>query len=363
MPDAPSFRILDAALNRATEGLRVVEDYARFVLDDAHLSRHLKELRHELAAAASEAIPLADRHAMRDTPGDVGTAIATDSEAARTDARHVCRANCERVKQSLRTLEEFGKCLDLPPADGSVAPKSFALQMESLRYRFYGIEAALTRTSQPTLEGVRLCVLVDGRDSLEEFDSLIGELTAAGVGMIQLRDKQLDDRSLLARASMLARGGSNPPSGPRPVTIINDRPDIAAIAKADGVHLGQDDLPLAEARRILGPGKLIGVSTHSIEQARAAVLAGADYLGAGPTFPSRTKSFDEFPGLDYLRQVAADIRLPTFAIGGIDATNIDAVLNTGIGRVAISSAVTGAVDPAATVRAFQSQLAARATDI
>ena len=139
-------------------------------------------------------------------------------------------------------------------------------------------------------------------------------LVEAGVGMIQLRDKQLDDRELVDRARLLAaarRAGTA-----ERCAIINDRADIAAAVDADGVHVGQEDLTVKDARAIVGTRMLIGVSTHNIEQARAAVLDGANYLGAGPTFASQTKSFDDFAGLDYLREVASEIRLPTFAIGG-----------------------------------------------
>ena len=106
--------------------------------------------------------------------------------------------------------------------------------------------------------------------------------------------------------------------------IVNDRADLAAMVDADGVHLGQDDMPLPDARKVVGCRALIGVSTHSLEQARQAVLEGASYLGCGPTFPSATKSFGEFPGLEFLRQVQREIRLPAFAIGGIGPDNVAA---------------------------------------
>jgi thiamine-phosphate pyrophosphorylase len=128
---------------------------------------------------------------------------------------------------------------------------------------------------------------------------------------------------------------------------VNDRADIAALANADGLHVGQTDLGVRDARRVLGPGRMIGVSTHSLEQARRAVLDGADYLGVGPMFPSGTKSFAEFPGLDFAREVGHEIRLPTLAIGGIDATNVGEVLAAGVGRVAVSSAIVAAPNPAA----------------
>ena len=140
------------------------------------------------------------------------------------------------------------------------------------------------------------------------------------------------------------------------MAIINDRPDVAAAADADGVHLGQDDMSVKDARAIVGPRKLVGVSTHSIEQGRQAVLDGANYIGVGPTFPSVTKQFDAFPGLELLRQVAAEIRLPAFAIGGITAANLSEVRGAGFHRVAVSSAVTQAASPGDAVAALVSGL-------
>ena len=134
-----------------------------------------------------------------------------------------------------------------------------------------------------------------------------------------------------ARFAHARRSPSKPNTGdePRHFAIINDRADIAAAVGADGVHVGQEDLSVKDARAIVGTRMLIGVSTHNIEQARAAVLDGANYLGAGPTFASRTKSFDDFAGLDYLREVSSEIRLPTFAIGGITAENLPSVMAAG----------------------------------
>jgi thiamine-phosphate pyrophosphorylase len=131
---------------------------------------------------------------------------------------------------------------------------------------------------------------------------------------------------------------------------VNDRVDIAAAVVADGVHVGQEDLSVKDARSIVGTRMLIGVSTHNIEQARGAVLDGANYLGAGPTFASRTKSFNDFAGLDYLREVSSEIRLPTFAIGGITAENLPSVMGAGIERVAVGSSVVDSPDAAIAAR-------------
>ncbi|HEV7225806.1 MAG TPA: thiamine phosphate synthase, partial [Pirellulales bacterium] len=129
--------------------------------------------------------------------------------------------------------------------------------------------------------------------------------------------------------------------------IMNDRADLAALAGADGVHVGQDELSVAEARAIVGSAALVGVSTHSLAQARQAVLDGADYLGVGPTFTSATKHFEaaQLTGLDLLRAIAAEIRLPAFAIGGIDRNNLGEVIAAGFSRIAVSGAVAAAADP------------------
>jgi thiamine-phosphate pyrophosphorylase len=330
-------RILDAALNRSGEGLRVVEDFVRFVLDDRFLTGQAKQLRHELTEAAG-AISATERHAARDTAADVGTSISTTQEGERSGAWDVCAASLKRTEQALRSLEEYGKLVD----------GEFATRCEAIRYRLYTLEKALDigRTSRERLAGVMLCVLVDARDSADEFERLVRQLVDAGVGMIQLREKHLDDRELVARARQLRELTR----GTRSLSIINDRSDIATIVAADGVHLGQEDLSVKDARAILGPRPLIGVSTHNIAQARQAVLDGANYLGAGPTFPSQTKAFDDFAGLDYLREVAADIRIPTFAIGGIQVDNLLEVFAAGISRVAVGAAVTEASEPGVAAR-------------
>jgi thiamine-phosphate pyrophosphorylase len=336
-----ALRIIDTALNRAGEGLRVVEDYVRFVLDDPFLTRQTKLLRHELAEAAA-AIPAADRHAARDTVADVGTKISTAAEGRRGDAWDVCAASLKRTEQALRSLEEYGKL-----ADKNIHAE-FAGRCEAIRYRLYTLEKAVDvgRLSRELLEDVRLCVLVDGRDSAADFETVVRALVEAGVGMIQLREKHLDDRELTARARQLCELTRDTPT----LAIINDRADVAAVAGADGVHLGQEDFSVKDARAIVGTRMLVGVSTHNIEQARAAVLDGANYLGAGPTFPSQTKTFDDFAGLEYLRELAAEIRLPTFAIGGIGSDNLPDVLATGISRVAVGAAVTEAREPGVAVR-------------
>jgi thiamine-phosphate pyrophosphorylase len=139
---------------------------------------------------------------------------------------------------------------------------------------------------------------------------------------------------------------------------MNDRPDLAVLTDADGVHVGQEELSVRDARRIVGPSRLVGVSTHTLEQARQAVLDGADYIGVGPVFPSTTKNFTKLAGLDFVRQVAAEITLPAYAIGGITLENLDQVLECGARRVAVSGVICRADNPSEPATEIQRKLEA-----
>ena len=173
-----------------------------------------------------------------------------------------------------------------------------------------------------------------------------------GVDLVQLREKELPDRKLL-RVLEEAREVTRRLGVP---LVVNDRPDLAVLSEADGVHLGQDDLPVQEARRIVGGRLLIGVSTHTLEQVRRAVLEGASYLGVGPTFPSQTKAFEGFAGLEFVRQATAETSLPAFVLGGVTPTNVGEVLAAGGRRVAVSHAICAAEDPRATAARFRALL-------
>ncbi|MDY0166558.1 MAG: thiamine phosphate synthase [Thermoguttaceae bacterium] len=343
----PTFRVIDAAANRAREALRVVEDYLRFILDDRFLTGRCKTLRHDLTAALQR-ISSVHRLAARETQADVGTQLTTAGEAVRTDAAGVLAANFARLQESLRSLEEFGKLAD----------PEFAARIKQLRYSSYTVHRAveITRRSSERLGNARLYVLLDGQASVLELRRLAESLVEAGANVLQLRDKHLPDRELLGRARLLREVTADKAI----LFVMNDRPDLAVLSRADGVHVGQEELPVKDIRQVVGPDMLVGVSTHSIEQARKAVLDGADYIGVGPTFPSGTKRFERFPGIALLRAVSAEIRLPAFAIGGITCDNVGEVVAAGFARVAVSGAVTKVKDPAAAVRELLAKLAPRA---
>ena len=306
--------------------------------------------------------------AARDTLGDVGTGIKTSREQTRLRPIDVVVANCRRVEEALRTLEEFSKLLLGHAADGSVGEEStnsphsrprladphLPAHLEQLRYRLYTVEKALTiaLASRERLAGCDLYLLMT--DSLCHRGSgpAIRQALAAGVRIVQLREKSMTDRQLIEAARRVREWTREADA----LFIMNDRPDLAVLAEADGVHVGQDELSVREARRIVGPQRLVGVSTHTLEQARQAVLDGADYLGVGPCFATSTKSFDQLAGLDFVRQVAAEITLPWFAIGGISLANIAAVRAAGASRVAVSGAICSSPTPGTAVADLIEQL-------
>jgi thiamine-phosphate pyrophosphorylase len=338
-----TLRILDANANRAREALRVMEDYARFILNSSSLSADLKIIRHDLAAALSPILPDAILH--RDTAGDVGTTNKTATEFIREDTDHVVTAAGKRFGEANRCLEEFAKTTD----------PLIAAKLESIRYRFYIVEQTLALTLHTTnrFRAVRLYVLITQAHCAGRPWQLIAEQTiAGGADCLQLREKDLDAGELLVHARefvALCRKHNV-------ISIINDRVDVALSSNADGVHVGQTDLPARDARRIVGHSKIIGVSTHCLDHARQAVLDGADYIGVGPVFRSATKVRDILPGLDYARQVASEITIPAVAIAGINADNIAQVLSTGLRAVAVTAAVTEQPDVAGAARQLKNAI-------
>ncbi len=200
-----------------------------------------------------------------------------------------------------------------------------------------------------------LYAIVDPLDTGRDPAALAAALLRGGARVVQLRWPGASARELLAAARAirpLARAAGA-------LFLVNDRPDVARAAEADGVHLGQDDLPVAAARRVLGAGRLIGVSTHDPGQARAAEAAGADYLGVGPVYATATKPDALAPrGLALVSAVRAAVRCPLVAIGGITPETAAAVRAAGADAVAMIGALVRAPDPEAAVRDVLARLSA-----
>jgi len=336
-------RILDANFNRAREALRVVEDCGRFALNDPAITALAKNLRSDLKEILT-AMPVEEMIISRDTPGDIGTEISSPSEPTREGLPDVVTAACKRLTEALRTIEEYGKF---------VAPAE-VLKIERMRYNCYTLEQrVVTRLlSRQRFETVRLYVLMSGTACGGSMRECARAAIAGGADAIQLREKDTPDGALLAMAAELRELTDETGR----MLIINDRPDIAAIVGADGVHLGQGDLPIAEARKLLRPGAIVGKSTHNIGQAKAALNEGADYIGVGPMFETATKDAGPTAGPEYLRQVLKEVPLPAAAIGGITPENVGQLVEAGAKCVAVSAAICCATDPKAAAKAIRDQL-------
>lgn len=336
-------RILDANFNRAGEALRVMEDHARFALDDAALAERLKQARHELAAARSS-LPAANLLAARDVPGDVGAELSTPSEQVRAATPDVAAAAARRAAEALRCLEEYGKTLH---AD-------IGRRLERLRYNVYDVEQALLLGSprRRRLCDARLHVLLTASLCSRPWLEIARAALDGGADVLQLREKVLPDCERLARADALCKLAHDNNA----LVVINDRPDVARLCAADGVHVGQDDLPIAAARAIVGPHALVGRSTHSLEQVRAAIEDRPDYIAVGPMFASTTKPGRDAVGPAPAADAARLTDLPVIAIGGIGPENITRLAAAGVRCVAVCRAVIAAPDPAAVCRALRAAL-------
>ena len=342
----PLFRIIDANANRAREALRVMEDAARFGLDDAALSELIKRLRHGLREALDQrSLDAGLLLASRDVEGDRGRQIKTEAEGVRGGLRDIASAACARLTEALRSMEEAAKAL---AAD--------ACRIERLRYEAYSVQQRLLLTlGSGRCPQWRLCVLITESLCRRPWLDVAKGAIQGGTDCLQLREKNLDGRELLVRARQLVElaGHSRADSLRTVSVVVNDRPDIALLSGADGVHLGQTDLPIAEVRGLAGFRLWIGVSTSNIDEALAAVKSGADYCGVGPMFPTSTKDKPYISGPEYLKRYLEHPILsqrPHLAIGGITPDTIGALRAAGCNGVAASSVVCSAEDPAAMCR-------------
>jgi len=194
-----------------------------------------------------------------------------------------------------------------------------------------------------------LYVILDGQASGgRRLDELLDAVLAGGCRIVQLREKTMPPAGLFPLAQALRRRCREAGA----LFIVNDRVDLALAVEADGAHVGQDDLPAREARRLLPPPMILGVSTHNADQARRARDDGADYVAVGSMFPTGSKIGFELVGPELVRRVRADIPVPLVAIGGITRDNLSQVIEAGADAVAVISAIGKARDPAAAVREF-----------
>lgn len=287
------FQITDANINRVAEGLRVIEEYARFIWKNKTITDQLAALRKQINLTETHR----REHLMcRDTSQDMR---AKEPPATRPDLVHLLTANFKRVEEGLRVLEEYtGNPL-----------------YNQLRYDMYMLEKEILLSVEKPKMNPGYYVISDQVEVLERA-------LKSGVSLVQLRDKHADKTTYFNNAKRLqpiAKTYKTP-------FIINDYLDIALLLNADGFHSGQDDLPVSEQRKLLGPDKLIGRTTHTLEQGLKAQAEGADYVSVGPIWETPSKPGRAGIGLDYLKEALTQLDIPYVAIGGINLDNIDEIL-------------------------------------
>jgi thiamine-phosphate pyrophosphorylase len=325
-------RIIDANINRVTEALRVIEDIFRYYFDDPGLQQGLKDLRHCIASTLDQ-----DRYIVhRDSLADVGFSSIGAREYERESLHDVIRSNMKRSQEGLRVLEEIFK----------LESKSAALEMKRLRYALYDIDKKISSYGKQRLNRGLYLIMTDPPMGYE----ILAELAvSAKIPAIQLRYKKDDAGTFLEHAIKIREITA----GSDTLFIVNDRLDIALMANADGIHLGQDDILPEQARCLVGDQMLIGWSTHNPEQLEKAQEYPIDYVGFGPVFPTSSKlNPDPVTGADLLCTAVALSKIPVVAIGGITQDNLEQLAGSSCNNIALIQAVSMARNPLDTMIAL-----------
>jgi thiamine-phosphate pyrophosphorylase len=337
--------MLDANINRAAEAARVLEDVARFVADDGAIAGGFKDLRHALAQVAA-ALPPGQLSAHRDVEGDPGRDREGALEGARSGSHALVVANAARLSQALRAIEECLK--SVPSVPGT------AWSVEALRYSAYDLCARLeARVASSRVRQWRVCVLLTESLCAHPWRHVLDAAIEGGADCIQVREKSMPARTLVSHCrDVVARAHAAGVT-----VIVNDRADVALASGADGVHIGQEDLAVADVRKLAGRALMVGVSTHSMAEAHAAVEEGADYCGVGAMYASGLKPGIGISGPAYLCAfLAAFPGIPHVAIGGIGIEQVRELAASGCRGVAVSTAVCAAEDPSEVVRSMREML-------
>ncbi len=352
-------RMIDANLNRSSEGLRVLEDVARFLLNDAEMSRRLRTLRHDLAQRTKslEIGFLSYRDAEHDVghpypvlPGERGFDRKTISLQNLLD---LVTANAKRVEESLRVVEELAK---LPEVNSMLNSASF----EQARFTAYTLERDLisgVSRRDKTERMLGLYVILDrqflaGRDELDVARQII----EGGAKVMQLRDKSQFCQDKKRKLLIIAQKLKELCSEAGVLFIINDYLDLAIAVGADGLHIGQEDLPLSIVRRELPIDKIVGCSVTTLSQATQAQNEGADYIAVGSIFPTTTKKEATMVGVDIVRELKQMVSIPLVAIGGINQNNVSEVVAAGADAVAVISAVLSEKDIREAIQNFVAKM-------
>jgi len=281
---------------------------------------------------------------VRDIVGDVGTKISTETELSRPDSFSVLQAACRRLTEAIRCLEEYSK-IDSPELAGRI---------ESLRYRAYQLEKQIIRRANAadSFTGVRLYVLLTERLCRLPILEVARQVLAGGADCVQLREKDKADAELLGLAKKISQMCHDADA----LFIMNDRPDLAVLANADGVHLGQSDMAPSLARKIISPGMIVGKSTHSVAEAESVLAQEVDYIAVGAIFATGTKPGVSPVGVQLIEQVKGFCQRPIIAIGGITAENARQVTAGGASGIAVCQAIIASPEPGQATRQLKNCL-------
>ena len=330
-----TLRIIDANLNRIGEGLRLLEDLARLLLNDTSLTQQLKTMRHEILKGDW---PFHQQLLQaRNSEGDIGITLEVPGEEKQRELPIMVVANARRVQESLRIMEELAK---IPGTIPKLDPEKF----KQARFNLYTIEQALLskllrQDKTKRLSGLYAIIDTQALKGHSQIE-VVSQVIYGGAKTIQLRDKLRNKKELLPIAQQLR----NLCAEHNVLFIVNDYLDLAIAADADGLHLGQDDLPVKVARKLLPIDKILGGSTTSVDQAMTAQSEGADYIAVGSIYPTTSKETARVIGLETLRQIRQAVTLPLVAIGGINKDNAGEVMAAGADSVAVISAILEAED-------------------
>ena len=311
-------QILDANLDRAREGLRVLEDWARFALGRRDLVKTFKNYRQTLGKHH-----LKIYKESRNFINDQCAGLSHPEQFKRNNASSIISSNAARVQEALRVIEEFSRDHN----------QNLCRISSEIRYEIYNLEIILLE-AQKNYSLIKILnendlyfITFDTENLLEKIKNIL----EGGVKIIQLRCKKGKDSDNLKFALKVRELCDTFGA----LFIINDRVDIALACNADGVHLGQNDMDIKSARSILGFSKIIGISASNELDIKKAIQEGCDYLGIGPVFTTTTKK-EKIPlGIETLKSLTKDISIPWFAIGGIKQENISLLKKNNICKVAI----------------------------
>ena len=336
MSDKAIYRIIDANFNRAREGLRVMEEFCRFGLNNPVLSGRAKQLRHALCKAVDQ-LPSEVLLCARDTVGDVGVGQVVEGQQRRSDLVDCLTAAAKRLTEAMRALSECIQTLN----------PSLAAELEQIRYQAYTLERDITVQGIPALRfaQVRLYVIITSNQA-DEVQRLTEQCIDGGADCIQLRAKDMEDRGSLT----LAEGFVEQCRQGEVISIINDRADIAIASGADGVHLGLSDLPVESVRHLQHTPLIVGSTTHNFDELEKACQERPTYVALGPVFTTSTKPDLEPAGLEYVQQAIFRLDqtgLGHCVIGGITPANVSRVLGVGARCIVVCAAVARSDNPKA----------------